>query len=324
LGPALVEAARARGHILTLFNRGKTHPELFPDLEKLHGDRDGHLEVLAGRRWDAVIDTSGYVPRIVRQSAELLAPSVGHYTFISTISVYADGLKPGMDESAPLETVPDPRSEDVPKYYGGLKVLCERTVEAALPGRAAIIRPGLIVGPRDPTDRFTYWPVRIARGGSVLAPGDGSDPVQFIDVRDLATWTLDVATLRLTGTYNATGPAEPLLMRALLDACLKASSGPAQLVWVDTAFLEREKVAPWSDLPVWVPGQGDSAGITRIDCRHAIARGLRFRPVAETIRDTLDWWAALPEERRAKLRAGLPQEREAALLAAWAKTGGRP
>jgi 2'-hydroxyisoflavone reductase len=192
IGPHIVTAAVARGHTVTLFNRGKTHPGLFPGVEKLHGDRDGQLGALANRRWDAVIDPSGFVPRIVKLSAELLAPSVGHYVFISTISVYArlDALNP--DESVPVETIADPTNEDTKANYGALKALCEQAAEAAMPGRVANIRPGLIIGPGDPSGRFTHWPTRLAAGGEVLAPGDGTTPVQYIDGRDLGSWLIRV------------------------------------------------------------------------------------------------------------------------------------
>jgi len=326
LGPELVEAARARGHTLTLFNRGKTNPGLFPDIETLLGDRDPlkepGLKALEGRKWDAVIDTSGYVPRVVKASAELLAPQVGQYVFISTISVFADNSQPGMDESGALATMPDETSEDVSQYYGALKALCEKATAAALPERSTIVRPGLIVGPGDRSDRYTYWPVRVARGGEVLAPGDGSDPVQYIDVRDLAEWVIHLVETRTMGTFNATGPATTLTMKGLLDACRDGCGrdgqpAPAEFVWVDTAFLEQQGVSPWSDLPVWVPAAGDSLGFAAIDCRKAIAAGLVFRPLVATAHDTLVWWQAQPEERRAKLRAGLSPEREAELLAKW-------
>jgi 2'-hydroxyisoflavone reductase len=313
LGPALVEAARARGHAVTLFNRGKTNPGLFPDLETLHGDRDGQLDALRGRRWDAVLDTSGYVPRVVRQSAELLAPAVERYLFVSSISVYADGLAPPITEGSPLATAPDPATEDVRAHYGALKALCERAVEAAMPGRALSVRPGLIAGPGDPTDRFTYWPVRLARGGEVLAPGDGLDPVQFVDVRDLAAFAIRAVEQRLAGTLNATGPAAPLLTRDFLEAC-RAPGVDARLTWVEEKFLEEQHVSPWSDLPVWVPR---SEAFTQVSCAPAIAAGLAFRPAAETARDTLAWWRGLPEERRAKPRTGLTAAREAEVLAAW-------
>jgi 2'-hydroxyisoflavone reductase len=316
LGPAIVEAARPRGHVLTLFNRGRTNPGLFPDVEQLHGDRDGGLDALRGRTWDAAIDTSGYVPRIVRASAELLATGVGQYLFVSTVSVYADGIPPGSDETAPLATVPDPASEDVRAHYGGLKALCERAAEAALPGRTTVVRPGLIVGPRDPTDRFTYWPVRVATGGEVLAPGDGKDPVQIVDVRDLAAWMVDLVERGVPGTFNAVGPARTLTMGEMLDACGEAAGGGARLTWVPAAFLEKAGVAPWSDMPVWVPA-GPDAGFAQMSNARAVAAGLRFRPTVETARDTLAWWRTLPEERRAKPKAGLSPEREREVLARW-------
>lgn len=326
LGPEIVEAAQAHGHTLTLFNRGKTNPGLFPDLETLLGDRDPKkapgLDALKDRKWDAVIDTSGYVPRVVKASAELLAPNVPHYVFISTISVFGDTSKPNMAEDGPLATVPDETSEDVNQYYGALKALCEKAAEAAMPGKVANVRPGLIVGPGDRSDRYTYWPVRVARGGEVLAPGDGSDPVQYIDVRDLAQWVVHLVEARTMGVFNATGPADKLTMKAFLDAC-QAGCGQdgkpaeASFTWVDTAFLEQQQVSPWSDLPVWVPAQGDSAGFATIDCRKAIGAGLKFRPPVETAHDTLAWWQQQPDERRAKLRGGLTPEREAEVLAQW-------
>ncbi len=313
LGPELVEAARARGHAVTLFNRGKTNPGKFPELETLLGDRDGKLDALRGRRWDAVIDTSGYVPRLVRASAELLAPSVERYLFVSSISVYADGLKAPLTEASALATTPDPASEDVRAHYGALKALSEQAAEAAMPGRTLSIRPGLIVGPTDPTDRFTYWPVRLARGGEVLAPGDGLDPVQFVDVRDLAAFIVLAAERRLAGTMNATGPAAPLLTRDFLEAC-RAPGVEASFTWVEEKFLEDQKVAPWSDLPVWVPR---SEAFTQVACAPALAAGLAFRPAAETARDTLAWWRGLPEARRARPKTGLTPAREAEVLAAW-------
>jgi len=322
LGPQLVEAARSRGHTVTLFNRGKTRPQLFPDVEKLQGDRDPKngegLKALEGRKWDAVIDTSGYVPRIAKASAELLAPNVGHYVFISTISVYKELPRPGMDESAPLATVDDPTTESVREHYGALKALCEQAVEAAFPGRTTNIRPGLIVGPDDPTQRFTYWPVRVAQGGEVLAP-PGSDPAQFIDARDLAEWTLLTIENRDFGTFNATGPDKPLTLRTLLEACKQASGSNATFTWADAAFLEKHKVRPWMDLPVWVPAQGEMAGMSGVSNAKAMARGLKFRPVMDTARDTLTWFNGLPPERQAELRkrAGLTPEREREVLAAW-------
>jgi 2'-hydroxyisoflavone reductase len=324
LGPQLVEAARARGHTVTLFNRGKTRPGLFPDVETLHGDRDPKvgegLKALEGRSWDAVIDTSGYVPRIVGASAQLLAPNVGHYLFISTISVYKELPRPGMDEDSPLATVEDPTNENVSENYGALKALSEKAAEAAFPGRTTVLRPGLIVGPDDPTQRFTYWPVRVARGGEVLAPGaNGADPAQFIDVRDLAEFALLTLEHRDFGTFNATGPEKPLSMKELLEACKQASHGDATFTWADAGFLEKQNVRPWMDMPVWVPPQGEMAGMSRISNARAVGRGLKFRPAVDTARDTLAWFNGLPPERQAGLakRAGLTPEREREVLAAW-------
>ncbi|QRK12039.1 SDR family oxidoreductase [Archangium violaceum] len=325
LGPQLVEAARARGHTVTLFNRGKTRPHLFPDVEKLHGDRDPRngegLKALEGRSWDAVIDTSGYVPRIVRASAALLAPNVGHYVFISTISVYKELPRPGMDEDAPLATIADTNDENVRDNYGALKALCEKAAEASFPGRTTNIRPGLIVGPDDPTQRFSYWPVRVAQGGEVLAPGDGSDPVQFIDVRDLAEWTLLTLENRDVGIFNATGPEKPLSMKELLEACKQASQSNATFTWADAPFLETQNVAAWTDMPVWVSPGGELAGMSAVSNARAVARGLKFRPTVDTARDTLTWFNGLPPERQAELRkrAGLTPVREREVLAAWHK-----
>jgi len=318
LGPQIVEAARAQGYTITLFNRGKTHPELFPDLEKLRGDRDGNLKALEGRKWDVVVDTSGYVPRHVRDSATLLRDGIQQYIFISTISVYADNSKPGMDESAAVGKLEDESVEKVTgETYGPLKALCEQAALKAAPGKVTVIRPGLIVGPGDGSDRFTYWPVRVERGGEVLAPGTPADPVQFIDVRDLAAWTLRVAQDGTMGTFNATGPKSELGMGALLEACKSVSGSNASFTWVDAAFLEEQKVAPWGDMPVWVPPTGETAGLARVSCARAIARGLTFRPLAATVKDTLAWWKTQPKERQAALRAGIKPEREVEVLKAW-------
>jgi 2'-hydroxyisoflavone reductase len=316
IGPAMVAIARAHGHTVTLFNRGKTNPGLFADLEQLHGDRDGKLDALRGRKWDAVIDDSGYVPRHVKDSATLLAPSVSHYLFISTISVYADGSKP-IDESSALETLKTPTEEVTPQSYGALKVGCEQAAAAALPGKLTIVRPGLIVGPDDPSDRFTYWPVRVARGGEVLAPGKPDDPISYIDVRDLAAFVIGLVEKRTLGTFNATGPAAQLTIGGLLDACKKASGSDAKFTWVDAPFLEKEKVTPWGDMPVWVPPVGDGAYLGRISRERGIKAGLTFRPVVDTCRDTLAWWNKQPAERRATLHAGIKPEREKEVLAAW-------
>lgn len=322
IGPHIVRALLARGHTVTLFNRGKTHTELFPELEKLRGDRDGHLEALANRTWDAVIDPSGFVPRIVKMSAELLAPKVGHYIFISSISVYKTMDRPGMDETAAVETIDDPTNEDVKANYGALKALCEQAAERAMPGRVANIRSGLIIGPGDPTGRFTHWPSRLAQGGEVLAPGDGSTPVQYIDVRDLAAWIARVVDDRTIGVYNALGPAEPITMKQVVDACNEAAGNKATVTWVDAAFLEKQEVTGWADMPLWIDNQGDFAGFGLMANARAIAKGLTFRPILDTAKDTLAWLATVPQADRPKLAStGISRDREEKVLAAWKSRG---
>jgi 2'-hydroxyisoflavone reductase len=278
------------------------------------------LGALRGRTFDAVIDTCGYVPRVVRASAELLAGSVGHYTFVSSISAYADFKTPGMDESAPVARTDDPTVEEVTgETYGPLKVLCEEAAEAALPGRVLSVRAGLIVGPHDPTDRFTYWPARVERGGNVLAPGDPDTLVQFVDVRDLAGWMLRAVEANRTGVYNATGPDYPLTMGALLETCRDVSGNGANLVWADEDFLASEKVEPWSQMPLWVPGSDpDMAGFSAVNCDKAITDDLTFRSLNDTVRDTLAWAKTRPADH--VWRAGITPEREAELLAAWRAT----
>jgi 2'-hydroxyisoflavone reductase len=315
LGRALVEAALEEGHQVTLFHRGLTNPDLFPDVEKLIGDRDGGLAVLSGRRWDAVIDTCGYFPRAVRQSAEALKDATSHYTFVSTLSVYADTSTLGIDESAPLAPLDDESIEEITgESYGPLKVLCERVVSEVFPGRSLIIRPGLIVGPHDPTDRFTYWPCRVARGGKVLAPGRPERPVQYIDVRDLAEWTIRMVADRCTGEYNAVG--RPMPIGELLEACRRVSGAKAEFTWVSETFLEKEGVGPWMEMPLWIPeSDTSSAGFMAFDASMAVDAGLRFRPMEETIRATLDWARGRPE--RHEWRAGISDEREKEILSVW-------
>jgi 2'-hydroxyisoflavone reductase len=316
VGRHLTEAALAAGHEVTLFNRGQHNPDLYAQVEKLRGNRDGDLEALRGGRWDAVIDPSGYVPRIVRASAELLADAVEHYTFISSLSVYADTTQPGIDETAPVAVMPAglENTEDITgESYGPLKVLAERAVEETLPGRTLVVRPGLIVGPHDPSNRFTYWPVRVAQGGEVLAPDQPSHPVQFIDVRDLAEWIIRLVEGKATGTLNATGPADPLTLGSLLDTCKAITGSGAQFTWVPEAFLLEHKVAPYTEMPLWVPSE--EAGFGRFNVARAIAAGLTYRRLGDTVRDTLAWDRSLPAD--AERRHGLKPEREAELLAAW-------
>jgi 2'-hydroxyisoflavone reductase len=323
LGRHIVEAALDRSHTITLFNRGQHNPELYPEVEKLRGDRSVDLAALHGRRWDIVIDTCGYLPRVVKASAELLAEAVEHYTFISSISVYADLSAPGAGERAPVATLADTSVEEITEEtYGPLKALCEQAAELAMPGRVLLIRPGLIVGPHDPTDRFTYWPHRVAQGGAVLAPDRPEHGTQIIDVRDLASWIVQIAESRRTGIYNATGPEYPLTFGRLLDDCRVVSGSDARFEWVAERFLLESGVQPWSEVPLWVPAEDPSnAGFDAVDCTRAIAAGLRFRPLAETIRDTLAWDATRPAD--LDLRAGLKREREAELLAAWHAQAGR-
>ncbi len=310
VGRHLVEAALAAGHGVTLFNRGRHDPDLFPGVEKLRGDRDGDLRALEDGRWDAVVDTCGYVPRVVGQSAKLLADRVDHYTFISSISVYEDFSQPGITEDAPVGMLADPTVEEVTgETYGPLKALCEEAAAAAMPGQVLAIRPGLIVGPHDPTDRFTYWPVRVARGGPVLAPGGPDHPVQFVDVRDLAAWTLALIERRATGIYNATGPAEPFTLGELLERCRRVTDSDATFVWADEAFLTARELQPFTELPLWTPAAVQ--GIEQVDCRKAMAAGLTFRPTDAILADTLAWYQAA---RGDGLRAGLDAAREAALI----------
>ena len=322
LGRAAVESALAEGHEVTLFNRGRTNPGLFPEAEHLSGDRDGDLSALEGGAWDAVIDPSGYVPRLVRASAELLAGSAGHYVFVSSLSVYREGFAAGFDEAAPVVELADPNVEDIAEgnNYGGLKALCEEVVRETFPTAHTNVRAGLIVGPHDPTGRFTYWPVRIARGGTMLAPGDPGRHVQFVDVRDLGAWLVRTAVERVVGTFNATGPVPEVTMGGLLDACRRVSDSDPEIVWVAEDFLLEQGVGPWMELPLWLPG--GAAAVLQCDVSRAVAAGLRFRSVEETVRDTLVWVDAggVPAELASGLaigEAGLRPEREAELLEAW-------
>jgi 2'-hydroxyisoflavone reductase len=320
LGPALVEQALEAGHRVTLFNRGKTAPDLFKGVEQVEtllGDRNNQLETLQGREWDLVIDTSGYVPRHVQLAAKLLAPHVAHYVFISSISVYASFAKPN-DETSPVARLTDPAVEQITgETYGGLKALCEEAAEKAMPGRVTNIRPGLIVGPRDRTDRFTYWPARVAAGGEVLAPGSPKDDVQWIDVRDLAAFVLRTGEQRVAGVFNACSAPGQFSIGALLDSCRRVSGSDAKFTWADSAFLAGQQVAPWSDMPVWIPPEGEEIAASMNSTQRAKAAGLQIRAVDDTVLATLEWHRQRPEAQRAKLRSGLTAEREAAVLAAW-------
>ncbi|MEP6940397.1 MAG: NAD-dependent epimerase/dehydratase family protein [Rudaea sp.] len=333
IGPHQVRYALARGHKLTLFNRGR-HPQEWPgEVEELTGDRDtGDLKALVGRAWDVCIDNPTTLPFWVRDAGKLLAGRVGQYLFVSTVSVYADDAKPGQDERGTtlpyrgrdaLAETQDSLKADRGGLYGSLKAASEREAKLHFAGATTIVRPGLIVGPGDETDRFTYWPVRLARGGETLAPGDGADPVQFIDARDLAQWTIRLAERRAFGTFNAFGPARELTMANMLAGTAAATHAAAKLVWVPSDFLAAQKISAWSDLPVWVPAQGGSAGFARRSNRAAVAAGLSFRSLATTAEETLAWFRSQPAERQAKLRAGLSAERETQALAAWKARRGK-
>ncbi|MBI5837538.1 MAG: NAD-dependent epimerase/dehydratase family protein [Candidatus Eisenbacteria bacterium] len=333
LGRHVVDAALARGHQVTLFHRGQHGPDLFPGVERLTGDRDagpGELgAAFRGRRWDAVVDTSAYFPDMVEASAGLLAGAADRYCFISSVSVYGDFSKPGLDESAPvtrltadqlarareIRAAGPVRAAALGELYGGLKALCEEAAEAALPGRTLNIRPGLIVGPHDYSNRFTYWVRRVADGGEVLAPGEAARPVQFIDARDLAEWIVRLLEDGQTGVFNATGPATPLSFGALLDACRAAAASEPAFTWVSDEFLSNSGVGAWIELPLWTGADPSLAGFMSVDCARARAAGLTFRPVVETARDTLSWDLAMPADSERK--AGLARERERGLLAAW-------
>jgi 2'-hydroxyisoflavone reductase len=374
LGPACMDAALARGHTVTLFNRGrieaKKHLKLPAGVDVLYGNRDPNktadeewnpdkggdspkgLSQLEGKKWDAVIDTSGYVPRIVKASAELLAPNVGQYLFISSVSAYKEGFAPGTDETAELATLKDPTTESMGaqfQNYGGLKVLCEQAAEAAMPKRVTVVRPGFIVGPGDPTDRFTYWPVRMTEAvefrKEVLCPGAESDPIQIIDVRDLGEWIVTLLENKTMGAFDALGPQtgrpDSLTWGHTLAACKSAAKSEAEFVWVPAEFIEEQHLSPGGDLPIWVPPIGDSAGFHQRNIARAVAAGLKFRPIEQTCADTLAWWKEeIPrreqllkeaqEEARAKdkpvpnpprppsqPRAGLTPERESEVLSAW-------
>jgi 2'-hydroxyisoflavone reductase len=348
LGRHLAELALAEGDTVTLFTRGKHNPAIFPTAERITGDRGTDLRLLEGRRWDAVIDTSGYLPEVVRASAKLLAGSVGHYTFVSSISVYRDFRTLGIDEDYPCGAMPEGAALTVTdETYGPLKALCEQAVAEEFPGRALNIRPGLIVGPHDPSDRFTYWPERVARGGEVLAPDGPHRIAQVIDARDLAAWILRSAREGLTGIFNATSPGGesggaspgsaaggtapgsppmgapspdfPLTFGRLLDVCREISGSDARFTWLPEPFLVEEKVGPWMELPLWIPQEPDTLGFDAVSVERAVAAGLRFRPITETIRDTLSWAATLPLDRTR--RAGLDPAKEAEILRRWKARG---
>jgi len=324
-GPPIVEAAVRRGHEVTLFNRGKSAPGLFPNVETILGDRVMQLDLLKGRSWDAVVDTWAPGPTLVRRAAELLRDRVDHYVYFSTISVYRLTREP-LHEGSPLLTLPpgvdvkDIKAIDE-KNYGPLKALAERAAEDAMPGRTTSVRAGLLVGPGDPTDRFLYWPLRARAGGPMIAPGKPEDPMQLVDVRDVGAWIVTAIEARHVGAYNAVGPQEPRI-GAILDAVREGAGGDARPAWIPHAFLEKNGAAGWESFPVAIDPDGDESGFARVSCARAIAKGLRFRPLAGTTRDAMTWWAAQTAERRAKERPGITREREAELLRSFLQARG--
>lgn len=314
LGIALVEAALQAGYIPTLFNRGLTNPELFPQVQNLIGDREDDLRALKGRKWDAVIDTSGFVPRIVKQSASYLSGKCGLYVFISTMSVYQNFRTPDITEDYTLAQLEDPDDEDFSgDAYGPLKALCEYEIQQNFDGKVLVLRPGLMVGPNDPTDRFTYWPWRVSLGGKILAPAPPSSNLQFIDVRDLAEFIIRLTENQTEGVYNVTGPKKPATMGSLLVASREASLSDASFVWVEETFLLNAGVTPWVDLPLWIPSSDpEFTGFYNININKALKVGLKFRPLSQTVSDTLTWLKTRPEIK--KLKVGMDIARETELL----------
>jgi 2'-hydroxyisoflavone reductase len=315
IGPHFVRTLSEAGHTVTLFNRGKRNPGLFKDVETLIGDRNGQVDAIKGRKWDVVIDDSGYLPAQVQLTADLLKDNCEHYIFVSSISAYADLTPPGIDEDYHLAQLKDPTVKEVNEQtYGGLKALCEQIVERTYGTRQAVIRPTYIVGPGDHTDRFTYWPVRASRGGEMLAPGTAADPIQFIDVRDLAEFMRTCVEQRVSGRYNACNPPGAVTMGELLETSKRLSRADTRFVWGDLQFLESQKLLEGGEIPIWSPTTGEFAGASLVSSARAVAKGLRFRDLETTVRDTLAWHEQRPPEQKQKLRAGLTAEREAELL----------
>lgn len=318
IGPHMVREALRRGHEVSLFNRGRTNNELFPDLELFKGDRNNGLQSLEGGKWDVVVDNSGYVPRQVEDSARLLSAVVSHYLYVSTISVYAVSPAP-ITESSPLETMEDETVEEVTgETYGPMKALCEQRVLAEVgAARTTILRPTYICGPGDRTDRYTYWPVRTSRGGEMLWPGSPEDDIQIIDVRDFANFTVDCLEAKTPGIFNTVTPLQSFKMGDLMEDSLAVTDSDMTPVWVDKEFIAENEVADGGGLPIWESPDGEYAPLSLVDGSPAVAAGLRNRPTRETARDTLSWWKTLPADRSENLRAGLSEDKEADLLRSW-------
>lgn len=330
-GPHLVHELLDRGHTVTLCNRGNRSQEMFPDLECIVADRDLEkpegldalrVEVDKGRKWDVCIDIWPHIPKIVETTAELLKNNISHFMYVSSLSAYADNSQPNMDETAETSDAPDADTTEFGwELFGPFKGECEKRVRRIYPDNHTIYRPGLIVGPRDFSFRGVYWPVRVQRGGEILAPGSGYDRIQIIDARDLTAFQVRCMEQGTGGTFNVIGPhpKTPLTMRRLLENCRTVTGSDATFVWASNAFLEQHEVGPWMNMPCWIPAEGDYAGFGSRSNLKAIAAGLRFRSVAETVKDTLTWYNGLDEEQQGRIntRAGLPAEREAEVLAAW-------
>jgi 2'-hydroxyisoflavone reductase len=323
IGPHLTQEALRGGWKVTHFNRGRTAADGVANVETLIGDRKGQLDALRGRQWDAMVDDTGYIPKYVKMSAQLLAPNVGYCLYISSISAYASLAKPN-DEDSPTGTLSNPDIEEITDTsYGPMKALCEQYCAAAFKGRLSIVRPGYIVGPLDRSDRFTYWPVRASRGGEMLAPGTPRDPIQIIDVRDLASWMMKLVAARTNGRFNAVSAPGAFTMGDLISDSQKASPKAGTTVtWVSEDFLAAHWKPDELDLPPWAPTKGDEAAASLTSVRAAMKSGLRSRPLADTVNDTLAWFQTLPAERQAKLRAGLDPQKEAGTLRAWHSSNG--
>ena len=325
IGPHMVRRALAHGHTVTLFNRGRTNTHLFPQVERLVGDRNGQLDALRGREWDVVVDNTGYVPRWVRDTAELLKGSVGRYFYTSTIDAYRDYHAPNITEYYPLATLPEP-SEDTSQYYGQLNAEGERVVREIFPDDFTVMRPGWIVGPGDNNHLFTYWVVRVDRGGEVLAPGTPDDPYQVIDVRDLADWVIHTIEHGIGGNYNAVGPVST--MGETLYGIRAVTSSAVSFTWVDADFLWERGVRPYVDMPIWWPPRNDYAGPSMggigggvgaldLDGTRARGKGLTHRALADTARDTLSWYRDTFDDWPEDRRPGLTAARESELLREW-------
>lgn len=327
IGPHMVRYAVERGHDVTIFTRGRSQADI-PDVEHLTGDRNDDLSSLRGRTWDVILDNNARDYRWVQLSTELLKDSAQQYVFVSSISAYAADFsdvassdrvlaEPLIDEDTERFTPPDGWSDGDDAPYGLMKTLSENIVHAAFPGRTTVVRPGLIVGPGDPTDRFTYWPVRVDEGGEILAPGNPDHAMQVIDQRDLTEWIVRLAEAGTMGDFNATGPQARMSMAEMLYGVRAASSVPVQFTWVPEDFLEAQNVAAWRDLPAWIPGDP----LMFVNVERAVAAGLTFRPLAVTSKDTIDWDKTRPAEQRENRNFGMSREREREVLAAWHREG---